>query len=45
MVRTRCLILLAAIALGLAGCATHQLDPRDPEIYRPVNPRYVLPEK
>lgn len=41
MVRTRRLTLLAlaAIALCAGGCATApQLDPRDPEVWRPTQP-------
>lgn len=50
MVRHRRLIraLLVALALALAGCAstpTPAADARDPEIYRPVNPQYPMPER
>lgn len=40
--------LLAALALALVGCASTPMpaaDPRDPEIYRPANPQYPLPER
>lgn len=52
MVRTRRLILatVVCLALALAGCATTppvaNTNPghQDPEIWRPVNPHYPLPE-
>lgn len=40
------IVLLAAIAIALANssCSTPPAaDPRDPEIFRPVNPRYPMP--
>ncbi|MES2697266.1 MAG: hypothetical protein V4773_27625 [Verrucomicrobiota bacterium] len=49
MVRTRRLILAAIAALFLSGCSTPPAapatDPRDPAIYRPVNPQYPLPDE
>ncbi len=46
MVRTRRLILALLAALLVAGCATTPAPApatREPEIYRPANPRYPLP--
>lgn len=41
MVR-HCRLILAALVLLLAGCTT--LHPNDPEIFRPVNPEYPMPD-
>lgn len=48
MVRPRLMIraLLVALCLACGGCGAvpqPKADPRDPDIYRPVNPQYPLP--
>lgn len=47
MVRTRRLICAILVALLLAGCATPPAPTvpghQDPEIWRPVNPKYPMP--